>query len=162
MAQTTPQMRSRHDGGRREAAMACGWRRGASMARARTVGSNCDSPGGCRLPVQEATSRECWRRRRLARNHWTVRQFWSVRDVGGLLLDPKMDWNFKLGPNILTGFVVSRAGPNWTNFSEIRSIRAESQNLRPMPMPGNPIYLPKGGKSIELPIFEIRASISSE
>ena len=85
-----------------------------------------------------------------------------MRDVGGLLLDPNMDWNFDFGRNILTDFVVSRAGLNWTNFGEIRFIRAESQNLRPMPIPGNPIYLPKGGKSIELPMFEIRASISSE
>jgi hypothetical protein len=39
-----------------------------------------------------------------------------------------MGCNFEPGRNNLAGLVFSRAGPNLTNFGEIRMIRAESQN----------------------------------
>jgi hypothetical protein len=58
-----------------------------------------------------------------------VRKFSSVSNVRGLLLDHKADWKFESGQNFLTDLVLSRAGPKWANFDEIRSIRAESQNL---------------------------------
>ena len=41
---------------------------------------------------------------------------------------------FKLGRNFLTDFILSRARPRWTNFTEIRPIRDESQNLAPTPI----------------------------
>jgi hypothetical protein len=44
------------------------------------------------------------------------------------LMDHKTGSKFEWGRNILTNLVLSRAGPNWMNFSEIWSIRAESQN----------------------------------
>jgi hypothetical protein len=37
-------------------------------------------------------------------------------------------YKFKLGRNILGGLGLSRTGPKWTNFGEIRSVRAESRN----------------------------------
>jgi hypothetical protein len=58
----------------------------------------------------------------------SVMEFSGLRNVRGLSLDHKMGCKFKSGRNILTGFALSRAGPKWTNFSEIRLIRAESQN----------------------------------
>jgi hypothetical protein len=47
----------------------------------------------------------------------------------GSLLDHQMSCKFESGRNIWAGLHLSRAGPKWTNFGEIRMIRFESQNL---------------------------------
>jgi hypothetical protein len=58
----------------------------------------------------------------------SLKEFSAWRNVYGLFVGPRMGSKFKLGRNILTGLVLSRAGPNWAKFGEIRAIWAESQN----------------------------------
>ena len=106
-----------------------------SMVQAWMLRSNDDSRSGRWRAGAGGEERRwrCWRR--LASKHTLARDregvFKRCIDEGmfmGSCLDHKTGCEFELGRNILASSHLSRAGPKWANFGEIRSIWAESQN----------------------------------